>query len=456
MRSSSRRPPRTGSRRWPTASPAMRSRRPASRRARRSSSPRRWTATCRRTRRPWRTSPGCATPSATRSSSLTAGPLASGQSRPRPAGRDPARSSTRSSTLVARPARPAPDPAARPPLIAAGPRCGPCRPPDRRHRRRDAEPIDPSASSATAPPARWASPWPRPRSPAARASRSSRARSSVAAPGRSGDRRSSEPRRRPRWRGAVRAGHDRRPADALVMAAAVADFRPRQPADTKLSRGEGLTLELEPTEDILADAIAAAAPALEPASRPVPVLVGFAAETGSLDRARRQAPPEGRRPARGERRRPRPAPGSARTRTASSILAADGSRDDLPLQSKREVADRHPRPGGRRAGRPRRGSAQTERRHAGDPTDERHLRDHPPPDRRRHRQAPRRRPADRDADCLRLSRRPSSSTRPASRCCSSATRSAGRCSATRTRSRCRWPTCSITPPPWPAARSAPS
>ena len=41
--------------------------------------------------------------------------------------------------------------------------------------------------------------------------------------------------------------------DALVMAAAVADFTPARPATTKLTRGERLTLELEPTPDLLAE-----------------------------------------------------------------------------------------------------------------------------------------------------------------------------------------------------------
>ena len=45
-------------------------------------------------------------------------------------------------------------------------------------------------------------------------------------------------------------------ADALVMAAAVADFRPARTSDTKIARdGDGLTLELEPTDDILAEAV---------------------------------------------------------------------------------------------------------------------------------------------------------------------------------------------------------
>jgi phosphopantothenoylcysteine decarboxylase / phosphopantothenate---cysteine ligase len=79
--------------------------------------------------------------------------------------------------------------------------------------------------------------------------------------------------------------------DALIMAAAVADFRPTHPATTKLSRGTALTLELEPTPDLLAevvrimrgldaDGVLTHAPII-----PQPVLVGFAAETGSLDRA---------------------------------------------------------------------------------------------------------------------------------------------------------------------------
>jgi phosphopantothenoylcysteine decarboxylase/phosphopantothenate--cysteine ligase len=69
-------------------------------------------------------------------------------------------------------------------------------------------------------------------------------------------------------------------ADALIMAAAVADFRPRQPARAKLGRAS-LTLELEPTEDILAEASAIA----HAGAGRRPILVGFAAETGSLDRA---------------------------------------------------------------------------------------------------------------------------------------------------------------------------
>ena len=81
-------------------------------------------------------------------------------------------------------------------------------------------------------------------------------------------------------------------ADALVMAAAVADFRPRSPADKKIPRqGDGLTLELEPTSDILAEAVSAARGSA--GRRSGPVIVGFAAETGSLERARAKAERKG-------------------------------------------------------------------------------------------------------------------------------------------------------------------
>ncbi len=132
--------------------------------------------------------------------------------------------------------------------------------------------------------------------------------------------------------------------DALVMAAAVADFRPTAAADHKLERGSGLQLDLEPTPDILAQ-IARIAHGTDTAGEassapmvPRPVLVGFAAETGSLDRAADKL-----------RRKgidllvandvAEPGSGFGTDTNRVSILAVDGSRDDLPLQSKRDVAD---------------------------------------------------------------------------------------------------------------------
>ena len=133
--------------------------------------------------------------------------------------------------------------------------------------------------------------------------------------------------------------------DALVMAAAVADFRPTERADHKLERGAGMTLALEPTPDLLAEVARIAhgrdtadAPTREPL-RPRPLLVGFAAETGSLERAAEKL-----------RRKgvdllvandvAEAGSGFGTDTNRVSILVADGSREDLPLQSKRAVADR--------------------------------------------------------------------------------------------------------------------
>jgi phosphopantothenoylcysteine decarboxylase/phosphopantothenate--cysteine ligase len=81
-------------------------------------------------------------------------------------------------------------------------------------------------------------------------------------------------------------------SDALIMAAAVADFRPRIASQTKLARADGLNLDLEPTDDILAEAAALARRGGDDlATRPV--IVGFAAETGSLDRAPEKAARKG-------------------------------------------------------------------------------------------------------------------------------------------------------------------
>ena len=71
-------------------------------------------------------------------------------------------------------------------------------------------------------------------------------------------------------------------ADVLLMAAAVADFRPASPEASKISKSgrDGLTVELEPTTDVLA--------ALAAERRPGQTVVGFAAEhgEGAAERAR--------------------------------------------------------------------------------------------------------------------------------------------------------------------------
>ncbi len=120
-----------------------------------------------------------------------------------------------------------------------------------------------------------------------------------------------------------------RHADALVMAAAVADFRPARPADDKIKK-EHATLEiaLERTVDILGS--------LEGDF----VRVGFAAESSELERNAHM----------------KLAGKHLHVIVANDITASDsgfgsehnrvtiidrsGNTDRLPLLSKREVADR--------------------------------------------------------------------------------------------------------------------
>jgi phosphopantothenoylcysteine decarboxylase/phosphopantothenate--cysteine ligase len=139
------------------------------------------------------------------------------------------------------------------------------------------------------------------------------------------------------------SGDGRAPYDALVMAAAVADFRPATPAERKLERGGSLTLELEPTPDLLAEVgrIARGEDTAGEHTRrrlePRPVLVGFAAETGGLDRAADKL-----------RRKgvdllvandvAAPGSGFGTDTNRVTLLAADGTTEELPLLSKRDVA----------------------------------------------------------------------------------------------------------------------
>ncbi|HEY2504006.1 MAG TPA: bifunctional phosphopantothenoylcysteine decarboxylase/phosphopantothenate--cysteine ligase CoaBC [Mycobacterium sp.] len=71
-------------------------------------------------------------------------------------------------------------------------------------------------------------------------------------------------------------------ADVLVMAAAVADFRPAQVAAAKIKKGvdDPPTIELVRNDDVLADAVRARAHGELPNMR---AIVGFAAETGDAN-----------------------------------------------------------------------------------------------------------------------------------------------------------------------------
>jgi len=125
-------------------------------------------------------------------------------------------------------------------------------------------------------------------------------------------------------------------ADALVMAAAVADFAPAKPSDRKIPRADGLSLELTATPDLIA-AVAAHSATLGAERRPV--LVGFAAETGSLERAPAKLRTKGiDLLVANDVSEPGSGFGTDTNRVV--ILDRGGTEEALPLLTKREVADR--------------------------------------------------------------------------------------------------------------------
>lgn len=133
--------------------------------------------------------------------------------------------------------------------------------------------------------------------------------------------------------------------DTLVMAAAVADYTPAAPADAKLPRADGLRLDLVPTPDLVAE-VARIARGLDSAGeetrrplRPAPVIVGFAAETGSLDRVAQKLDRKGLDLIVANDVT-EPGSGFATDTNRVTIFDRAGGRDAWPLISKRDVADR--------------------------------------------------------------------------------------------------------------------
>ncbi len=120
-------------------------------------------------------------------------------------------------------------------------------------------------------------------------------------------------------------------AEIVIMAAAVADFRPAESADRKLKKSDGApAVELVPTDDILAGL-----GAHKPRGQ---VLVGFAAETDDvIDNAAEKL-----------RRKnldmivandvSKPGVGFESETNEVIVLVADGSRHHVPLSDKREIA----------------------------------------------------------------------------------------------------------------------
>ncbi len=120
-------------------------------------------------------------------------------------------------------------------------------------------------------------------------------------------------------------------ADVVIMAAAVADFRPVKVAPTKIKKESGPpTLTLEPTTDILR--------ALMGARRPGQTVVGFAAETDDvLDHAAAKLADKGVDLIVANDVSA-PSVGFAHDTNEVVILTATGERTDVPLADKRQVA----------------------------------------------------------------------------------------------------------------------
>jgi phosphopantothenoylcysteine decarboxylase/phosphopantothenate--cysteine ligase len=126
-------------------------------------------------------------------------------------------------------------------------------------------------------------------------------------------------------------------ADAVVMAAAVADYRPAERLPTKRKKTDTLSVELVQNPDILRELVRA--------RRPGQVLVGFAAETGDdhasvLDHGRDKLLRKGCDllvvNEVGEAGHPT---GFEGTHNAATVLGADGSVTEVPLVTKDALAD---------------------------------------------------------------------------------------------------------------------
>ena len=127
-------------------------------------------------------------------------------------------------------------------------------------------------------------------------------------------------------------------SDVVVMAAAVADFRPKAVAPEKLKKADGIPeIVLEPTTDILA--------ALGASRRPGQILVGFAAETGRPGTAREDVLHYARSKLASKGAdlivaNDVAAPGAGFTHDTNAVIivGSDGNEVDVPLASKQEVA----------------------------------------------------------------------------------------------------------------------
>ncbi len=120
-------------------------------------------------------------------------------------------------------------------------------------------------------------------------------------------------------------------ADCVILAAAVADFRPVAVADVKMRRADGAPqIKLTETPNVLAGVVS---------MEPKPFVVGFAAQTGSLEEAKRKALSYGTdllvandvsAPERG----------FGTDTNEVTLMWPDGTEDDWGFSTKSEIADR--------------------------------------------------------------------------------------------------------------------
>jgi phosphopantothenoylcysteine decarboxylase/phosphopantothenate--cysteine ligase len=124
-------------------------------------------------------------------------------------------------------------------------------------------------------------------------------------------------------------------ADALIMAAAVADFRPSQAAGQKIKKDTiPEAIQLERTEDILTEIAAAKAKSGHPK-----VTIGFSAETEDLEKNAQKKLAAKRLDLIVANNVGAPGSGFESDTNQVTLLTADGSSQRLPLMDKYRVAE---------------------------------------------------------------------------------------------------------------------
>ena len=121
-------------------------------------------------------------------------------------------------------------------------------------------------------------------------------------------------------------------ADLLVMAAAVADFRPAAPATNKIKKEKGVgALELEPAPDVLKSTIAQRPPQLR--------VVGFALETDDYLKNAQKKLRDKALDLIVLNKANEPGSGFEVDTNEVTLVARDGATETLPLQQKHDVAE---------------------------------------------------------------------------------------------------------------------